>query len=227
MKGVQRFGDTIVNGLNIAMSRSIAGPVSIWGVALAADEQDSVQDDPGVVALGRSSVIEALYRQHWRDLCRRLRRIYGNGPPEPEDLAQAAFEKFARLEDQARILHPRAFLLRIAINLGLNAVDRIRTARSFVERELAENSEPILEENSPEDVYSMQERMDVVERAMASLSAKQKEIVVRSRIRGETYAQISEETGWSPADISRQLNAALKTLQQVMAEAEGLQQDRR
>jgi RNA polymerase sigma-70 factor (ECF subfamily) len=190
-------------------------------------ESDSERARPDVVVLpshaknvGSSVVLERLYRQHWRDICRRLRRIYGNGPPEPEDLAQAAFEKFAQLEDHERILHPRAFLIRIATNLGLNAIDRIRTARRFVERELVEACEPVVEENTPEDVYSLRERMALVEKAMSRLTDKQKEILVRSRFRGETYAQIGEETGWSQADISRQLNAALAILQQAMASGE-------
>ncbi len=182
---------------------------------------------PKMVVPAQSSFMDQFYRQHWRDLCRHLRRIYGDGPPEPEDLAQAAFEKFAQIEDHDRIRHPRAFLFRTAVNLGLNAIDRIRTARRFVERELIEISAPVLEENTPEDVYSIQERLNLIARAMEKLTAKQKEILVRSRFRGETYAQIAEETGWSQADISRQLNAALKTLQQVMADAEGSREDRR
>jgi len=211
------------------------------GMECKSDEDDSAHGRPEVTreptppspaqidAPPRTSrlSVEDLYRQHWRDLCRRLRRIHGDGPPEPEDLAQAAFEKFATLEDHDRIQHPRAFLFRIAVNLGLNAVERIRVARRFVERELVEADEAVLEENSPEDVYSARERLAVVERAMEQLTMKQKEILVRSRFRGETYAQIGQATGWSQADISRQLNAALAALQRAIADAEGSKLGRR
>ena len=41
---------------------------------------------------------------------------------------------------------------------------------------------------------------------------KQKYIVSASRLEGKTYQQISDDTGWSIADVCRQLNSALVIL---------------
>lgn len=69
-----------------------------------------------------------------------------------------------------------------------------------------------LEEIDPERIYQGRQKLGTLDKAMASLMAKQREIVVRSRLKGETYAQISRARGWREADISRQLNRALKIL---------------
>lgn len=161
----------------------------------------------------RDEFLARLFRDHYRDLCARLRRLYGGGPPDPEDVAQTAFEKISQIEDLSRIEHPRAFLFRAAVNHGLNSLDRIKVARRFAQRELAAANAPIVEENTPEDVLSMRQRLESARKAFAVLTAKQKEIVIRSRLKGETYAEIQQATGWSQADISRQMTAALSAMQ--------------
>ena len=137
---------------------------------------------------------------------------------DSEDLIQEAFTKLAELDSPSDIRFPRAFLLRIAINLGLNHKKRIKTAQKFIDNALAEVDEPILEQGGPEDVYTMSQRVELTQRAFDKLSPKQKEIIERSRLKGETYAEISSHTGWSKADISRQLNEALALLQQAIDE---------
>lgn len=165
----------------------------------------------------RDAVLSRMYRAHFRELCLRLRWLYKGGPPDPEDLAQTAFEKLSEIDDLSRIENPRAFLFRTAVNLGLNSVQRIRVARRFAERELAAANTPLVEENSPEDVYSLKQRLERTQAAFGALTAKQKEIVTRSRILGQTYAEIQAATGWSQADISRQLKAAICAMQGLIA----------
>lgn len=170
----------------------------------------------------RGWLIESLYRDHWRDLCRRLRRVYGRGPPEPEDLAQSAFTKVIAQVDLQRIENPRAFLFRAAVNLGLNEIARIRRTRRFIEEELAHAGVELeLEETTPSHVLESREALRSVENSLARLSAKQREILMRCRIKGETYAEISAATGWSQADISRQLNAALAAIHAALESDSG------
>lgn len=162
-----------------------------------------------------SSEIENLYRAHWNDLCHWLRRRYGAGPPEPEDIAQTAFMKMAKVKNLAGIDNPRAYLFSIAANTALTGIKWFDRTRRFIEGELAETGHT-LEEISPERAYSSRERFSVVEDQLEALPEKQREIVIRSRLGGQTYEQISAETGWSMADISRQLNAALTAMRRAL-----------
>ena len=52
--------------------------------------------------------LDVLYRRHWAELCGYIVKTFGYGPSEVEDLAQAAFVKFAALDDSAEIRNPRA-----------------------------------------------------------------------------------------------------------------------
>jgi len=169
----------------------------------------------------RSRHIEALYKSHWREICARLRKVFGAGPPEPEDLAQEAFAKFTALPGHSRVKHPQAFLFKTALNLGYDSIKRVAVARRHIEMALQEADLALMEQNSPEDVYSLQERLTVTTRAFNGLSEKQREIVIRSRIYGESFAQIRAATGWSNGDIHRQLKAAHKILRARVQEAEG------
>jgi RNA polymerase sigma factor (sigma-70 family) len=171
--------------------------------ANVAGKAEAPRDRPGFV--------EELYRNHFADLCRTLRRIYGNGPPEPEDLAQQAFEKITRLKSLDYIENPRAFLFKVAINLGVKSLRRIQLARDYFTEQLSLPGVG-LEEIDPSRVYRSREQIRALEGAMARLSDKQREIVIRNRFHGHTSAEIARTTGWSEADISRQLKAALKNL---------------
>ncbi len=166
--------------------------------------------------------LERLYRRHASELCGRLRNMFGSGPPDPEDIAQAAFAKIGEIKDIEAIRHPRAFLFKTAINLGLNAKSRANTAQSFIDDALAEADGTILEQRTPETVFSMRQRLSMIEDVVATLPAKQREVLLRNRVKGETFAEIRAATGWSQGDISRQLNSALASLQDAMRKKDGI-----
>lgn len=168
--------------------------------------------------------IELLYRLHWNTLCAWLRRRYGAGPPDPEDVAQVAFMKMATVENRAAIEDPRAYLFSIAANTALSGIRWFTRTQQFAAREL-EAVDHGLEEMSPERIHSSRERLSVVLGQLDALTDKQREIVMRSRIGGQTYEQIAAETGWSLADISRQLTMALKTMRRALEDYDGGDQD--
>lgn len=177
--------------------------------------------DPQKAQARDSSSVERLYRDHWKNLCSRLRRIFGNGPPEPEDLAQTAFEKLLAHTDAAALNDPASFLFRIAINAGRDRRRHIVRARALIEEQLAPQGVEQVDRITPSNVYETRERIAVTERAIATLTAKQREVLIRSRLRGETFEQIRDACGWSKADISRTLQAALGALQSAMGDYAG------
>ena len=159
----------------------------------------------------RTRFTEDLYRNHWNDLCRMARSMFGDGPPEPEDLVQGAFQKWSELDNIDHVENPKAFLAKVAVNNGLKSIKRVQRARKYVAEQLQKPGAG-LEEIDPERIYQGRNTLSALDSAMADLTPKQREIIVRNRLRGETYAQISSACGWSEADISRQLHRALKAL---------------
>jgi RNA polymerase sigma-70 factor (ECF subfamily) len=171
-------------------------------------------DSPGGAddsALARMAFIDALYREYHLELVRYLRRICGSGPPEAEDLVQAAFVRIARIERVDKIQNPRAFLYKVAINLALTSLKHRARTRRFLE-EMLRDIEIELKDSAQRSVGDVRERYDELNLGISLLTDKQRELIFRSRIKGETYSEISTDTGWSPADISRSLNKAVSIL---------------
>lgn len=195
------------------------------------DETSIVVDDAEVVQRNqsRSSVIDLdrhrflkdLHRTHWRELCGWLRRRYGPGPPEPEDIAQTAFCKIAQMDDLAIIADPKAFLFTVAARTAISGFRWRTSTRDFIERELQMSGLEV-EEIDPERVYQAKERLQMVLESMGQLTEMQRELVKRSRLLGQTYAEIAQDTGWSLASISRNLQAALISVGRVLADADSI-----
>ncbi len=160
---------------------------------------------------GQPNFLDHLYRQHWHDLVGWLHRRYGAGPPDPEDVAQQAFEKIAEMEDFSNIRNPRAFLFTVAARTAQMGVRWLVQARGYVDSELKKQGGQV-EDLTPERIYTARERFDLVLNTIEGLTDRQREIVMRSRIEGQTYDEISAEMGWSPAVISRELKSAMLAL---------------
>ncbi|MDP3736906.1 MAG: sigma-70 family RNA polymerase sigma factor [Hyphomonadaceae bacterium] len=174
--------------------------------------------DPGEshVRLTPGASIEALYRDYWMELCRQLRRSFGSGPPEPEDVVQAAFARLAALDDPGRVHNPRAFLFATARNIVLDHKRRQSRYFAYAQDVLSTHSTLSLDELSPERVYLHKERFDIIRRTIEKLPEKQRVVLNLHRNQGYTYQQIANETGWSYGDVYRQMEAALATLSDAL-----------
>ncbi|MBU2197013.1 MAG: sigma-70 family RNA polymerase sigma factor [Alphaproteobacteria bacterium] len=153
-----------------------------------------------------------LYRSHWNDLCKQLRKAFGSGPPEPEDVAQAAFERLAALEDPGRVRNPKAFLLVTARNIVYDHKRRSGRHFEYARSVLSEHSGPSLDDLSPERLLIEKQRFQNIRAAVESLPYKQKVVLRLHRELGYTYNKIAEETGWSYGDVYRQMEYALAAL---------------
>lgn len=163
--------------------------------------------------------IDRLYRQHWRPLCARLRRVFGNGPPDPEDLAQTAFQRLIEHDALDAIRNPGGFLFTVAVNKGRDGQRHIvRTERLLKEEGILLRQDE-MDQITPLNVFESRETLSAMAAAIGRLTPKQQEILARSRLKGETFDAIQAATGWSKADISRQLAAAVKALHAAAREA--------
>ncbi len=156
--------------------------------------------------------MDDLYRTHFKSLVAGIRASFGSGPPDPEDVVQSAFMKFARLEDKASISNPRNFIYIAAQNLVLDHKRAAKTANAYIAEQLAFDSELALERITPERVVEAKERFDILVAAMRSLPKKQQVLLAMSRLEGKTYREIASETGYSLADVGRNINQAITSL---------------
>lgn len=169
---------------------------------------------PAMPGLGDEAAtsIDALYRRHAAELANSLKKTFGAGPPEPDDVVQATFAKYASLDDPVRIKNPRAYLYATARNIIRDHKRRQQRNDAFIAEALHGAGIANLEEITPERVIVERERLAIMAATLKRLPRKQRTVVAMSRLDGRTYEEISRATGWSLADISRQMTMAMRTI---------------
>ncbi|GEM_PF-1062450 len=168
-------------------------------------------------------LVENLYTEHKASLCSWLQKRYRKHPADAEEIAHKAFTKMLELESLDHVENPKAFLYTVAVNFALHEVRHHATRQKYIDQEV-QNISHNVEEMTPERIYNSGARLQRLISGMDKLSDKQKTILQMSRIEGQTYEQIQQQTGWSLADISRQLTRAMALMRAELAAA-SMQQD--
>lgn len=174
---------------------------------------------PSRQVTSKSRAVDLLYRRYAPDLLGWLRRKFGEGPPDPQDVVQATFESMMDLPEDKDIKNERAYLYTVAANIAVSGVRSQIRLRSLIEREL-KNLEAETEKNTPERVYEVKQRLSHLSSAFEKLTDRQKEIVIRSRLYGQTYMEIKEKRGWSLGTIATDMKSAMLELSQIDADEE-------
>ena len=169
-------------------------------------------------APARPGGLEELYKQYWRTLCRYLGATFGPGPPEPEDVAQLAFARFAAHEHQAKINDPKSFLWFTARNIVLS--ERRSMA---VRRRRSEDVEEIYsalggDAFTPERVLIAKEQIAAVSVIVDAMPAKRRRVLMLNVIDGHSFAEIARQMGLSPTAVKKHYARAMIDLDSVLAD---------
>ena len=139
-----------------------------------------------------------LYRRHSHWLTRKLRRRFGE---EADDLAHEAWRRLiAAYGDAGLIRHPRALLLRIAVNSGLDS--QRRSSRERVRDEVDTRDRPLAGVQS-------QEASLLLEQIILGLPDGERDVFLMSRFGGLSNAQIADRLGISPKTVEWRMTKAL------------------
>lgn len=163
--------------------------------------------------------LEALYRSYHEAIRRYVARTFGPGPPDPEDVVQVVFEKFAVVEDRGGIGNPKAFLIRSARNYVIDQRRRqaVRASHVVHERETAENHD----DRDAERVLLAKERLAIIDRTIRAMDARRQEILIMNRIHGISCADIARHLGRSPTLVKMLLAEALLLCERALREVDG------
>lgn len=150
--------------------------------------------------------LEALYRRYATWLQRALRRRFG--ADVADDLVQEAYLKLAQSRQAKVIEHPKALLLRIAINAG---IDRQRYAqrRTIAGLALAQDVSP--GESNHDDLLILKE-------AILGLPPILRDVFILSRFEGLTYGEIAERLGISVKTVEWRMSRAIALCANRLAE---------
>jgi RNA polymerase sigma-70 factor (ECF subfamily) len=151
--------------------------------------------------------LDGLYREHRAWLCAYVRRAFGSGPPEPEDIAQEAFARFAALADSAEVPNPKAFLALTARNLAIDAYRKAKRGSAAVLNlhVLSERTHDC----DPSDVLSSREELQRLAGIIDLLPPKQRVAFLMHRLDGLSFAEIGRRLRISQSGARFLVNSAL------------------
>jgi RNA polymerase sigma factor (sigma-70 family) len=166
--------------------------------------------------------LSILYRNQRDAVCGYLRRKYGSGPPEPEDVVQQAFARLAKLDWVAMqaIVKPRSFLYRTAENILISERRReLVRARHMVED--GTGLADIADSDPPADVMLVaRDELSAIEAAIRLMPERRRAALLLHRIDGCSIAEIGRQLGISAPGARKHIEKALADIEAAVAARE-------
>src|SRR6266699_1740803 len=158
---------------------------------------------------------EVIFTRYY-PLVYRLAYRYVGQPDDAEDIAQEVFLRFYHLPPHAaNEAQQRAWLCRVAINLGLNALRKCKSHFSQVksidtDTVIQESVLDVAEDQNPEQYVLAHEQTALVRSILTQLPERQQVCLVL-RSEGFSYEEIEEVTGIPTTSIGSLLARAVQT----------------
>lgn len=151
------------------------------------------------------SAVEFVYENHRRDLVEFLRRQFGGGPPDPEDIAQLAFEKLLRRPSVKDIKSLRAFLWSTARNLTISSLrrDKVRDAYDFEVEHLyfAESGAG----KGTARVVEVEQQLSIISAVLSKMPTNLQQTFLLHKVDGLNRAEVARRQNISPTAVVKRL----------------------
>lgn len=180
----------------------------------------SAQPQSQLSSAGQLDLIKSLYLEFSETLTGALRRDFGDGPPDPRDTMQLAFQKLIERGDYGNIRNLKSFLWRTARNLAL---EKRRTAigRSKFDYEVEQIFFPLKSDTStPEAIAIAKDQLRLVSDMLSRMPEKRRRAVVLHRIEGLSITEIGLRLGVSRSTASEHLHRGIADLDVAILRAE-------
>ena len=160
--------------------------------------------------------IAELYRQTIRPLASMLRKHLGAGPPDPDDIAQLAFQKLIERPTLADIDNVEAFLWRTARNLVFKE-RRAQDVRARYDFEIEQLYFALRGyDPDPERVVSAKEQINLVKAMLQSMPERRRRAFVLHRIEGLTIAATARRLKISATAVGKHIARAMAEIDDVL-----------
>ena len=153
-----------------------------------------------------------LFQQHNNKLVRYLAAKL-NSEEEALEVAQEAYVRLLKLDDDSNISYLKAFLYRTADNLAIDRLRRrVRTSAIFDASQ--SDAELALEQENPERHAQADSTLRLVREAIDELPAKCRKAFVLYKFYEQDYKQIAEEMELTESMIRKYVLKALRHIQE-------------
>lgn len=159
-----------------------------------------------------ADALAVLYQDYAGQLSASLRKMYGDGPPDPDDVSQQAFQKLMERGDLGSIDNLKAFVWRTARNIVLGA-KRSQTVRSRYDFEVEQIYFPLRDdESTPERIILVGEQLKLISEVLQKMPAKRRRAIILHRVEGLSVTEVGRRLGISRQNASRHLAKGIADL---------------
>ena len=159
--------------------------------------------------------IERLYLDYADQLSASLRKVYGNGPPDPEDVSHQAFQKLMERGDLGAIANLKAFVWRTARNIVL-AAKRSEDVRSRYDFEVEQLYFPLKDdESTPERIIVVREQLKAISEVLRNMPDKRRRAVILHRVEGLSVADVGRRLAMSRQNAAKHIARGVADLNVV------------
>lgn len=169
---------------------------------------------------GDRTAFEGLVLRYQDRLYAAMVQVVGSAD-EAEDVVQDAFVRaFLKLDTFQNNSQFFTWLYRIAFNSALSRMRRRKTTTSLDQAREAVGDEPVDQFAGPDERLLQQERVQMVQKALAQLSPDHRAILVLREMEDHAYEQIAEILNISIGTVRSRLSRARSQLKTVLEELE-------
>ena len=172
------------------------------------------------VQAGDIERFEELVNRHSRRIYRTLLGITGNHEDAEDGVQNAFLKAFLHINDFQSAARFSTWLMRIAINEGMERLRRRKNFESLDQEESEEGFRPRLVlswHETPEQLYSKAQVRELVEKELVKLPAKYRVVVVLRDLEQLSTEEAAESLGLAPAALKSRLLRGRLMLREALA----------
>ena len=144
--------------------------------------------------------------------------MFGDGPPDPDDVAQEAFRRLIERDDLSSIKNLKAFVWRSARNIFLSGKNR-ESMRSRHDYEVEQLYFAIKGyDSTAETVIGAKEQLKKIDEVLANMPRMRRRAFVLHRMEGFTIAEVGRQLGISRPGASKHITRAVADIEAAVAE---------
>jgi RNA polymerase sigma factor (sigma-70 family) len=159
----------------------------------------------------------AAWAAHRDDLRRYLRRLVDD-EALADDLAQEAGLRLLRAGREGDIREPRAWLFHAGANLARDALRRRLTWHAASDA-LAHDAPA--SPAAPDELAAIDQDLGALSRAIATLPAQARRILLLARVEGHSHKEIARALGIAPKTVENHLGRAVARLVELLGQRPG------
>ncbi|MEM8988688.1 MAG: sigma-70 family RNA polymerase sigma factor [Pseudomonadota bacterium] len=168
----------------------------------------------------RQQRVSRLYQDYHRPLVATLRKMYGDGPPDPEDVANEAFHRIVARDDVGSIDNLKAFVWRIAKNIVLKSRrDSARRSRRDFDVENIFFPEKSYE-STPERIIEAREQLRAINLLLRTMPETRRHAFILHRIEGLSITETARNLGMSRPGAAKHIARAAAQINELFSSDE-------